>query len=299
MKINELKTAAEALGLLCLENEPMKTHTSFNIGGAADLFIGVSDVSTLPSLLESAKGCSVPVTVIGKGTNLLVSDDGIEGAVLCISDDGLKIEGNGIICSAGVRLTRLCLAARNADLSGVEFACGIPGTVGGAVFMNAGAYGGEMKDVIASCTSVMPNGEIVTRSADELDMGYRTSIYKFNGEVIVSAQLKLKAGDGEQIRAAMEEFLSKRKQKQPLEYPSAGSTFKRPEGHFAGALIEECGLKGFSVGGAQVSEKHAGFVINKGNATCRDVEMLIRHIQDTVLEMKNIYLETEVVRLGR
>lgn len=299
MDILNFKQQAEALGLKCLENEPMKAHTSFSIGGPADLFIYVDAVEKLPDLLRAAKKYGVPVTVVGKGSNLLISDNGIEGAVLCICDEAMDIDGDTVRCAAGVRLTKLCLAAKNAALGGLEFACGIPGTVGGAVFMNAGAYGGEIKDVIVSCTSVTPDGELTVRTADELELGYRTSVYKRTKEIIISAEFKLTAGDSEQIRSKMEELLSKRRQKQPLEYPSAGSTFKRPEGYFAGTLIEECGLKGFSIGGAQVSEKHAGFVINKGNACCEDVLRLIEHIQKTVLDKRNVCLETEVVKLGR
>lgn len=299
MKLDILRAAAEALGFTCLKNEPMDKHTTFNIGGPADLFIEVSDVSKLPDLLKVAKLENVPVTVVGKGSNLLVSDGGIEGAVFSICDETIVIDGETVRCAAGLRLTKLCLAVKNKSLKGLEFACGIPGTVGGAVFMNAGAYGGEIKDIIVSCASITADGEIIVRPAAELELGYRNSVYKNNGEIIISAEFKLSYGDMEEIRAKMEELLSKRKQKQPLEFPSAGSTFKRPEGYFAGGLIEECGLKGYTVGGAQVSEKHAGFVINKGGATCKDTEQLIKDVQDAVLKQKNVKLETEVVRLGR
>ena len=299
MKIENVKTIAKALGFKCLENELMKCHTTFNIGGPADLFIEVSDVNKLPEILKAIKEEQLPLTIIGKGSNLLVSDKGIEGVVLCICDETIKIEGETVNCAAGLRLSRLCLDAKNSSLSGLEFACGIPGTVGGAVFMNAGAYGGEINDVLVSCTSVDLDGNVKVRRNEELKLGYRTSIYKENKEIIISAEFKLQSGDSEQIRAKMEELLSRRKQKQPLEFPSAGSTFKRPLGYFAGVLIEECGLKGCAIGGAEVSVKHAGFVINKGGATCEDIENLIDLIKSTVLKQKGIELETEVIRLGR
>ena len=299
MKIENVKLAAKALGFECFENELMTCHTTFNIGGPADLFVEVSDVNKLPEILKVIKEEGLPVTVIGKGSNLLVSDNGVDGVVLCICDEAIKVDGLEIECAAGLRLTKLCLAAKNSSLSGLEFACGIPGTVGGAVFMNAGAYGGEINDVLVSCTSVDLDGNVKVRRKEELKHGYRTSIYKDNNEIIISAKFSLQTGDSEQIRARMEELLSKRKQKQPLEFPSAGSTFKRPEGYFAGTLIEECGLKGRSVGGAEVSVKHAGFVINKGGATCDDVENLIKLIKSTVLKEKGVELETEVIRLGR
>jgi len=297
--IKSLKSGAEALGFRCTLDEPMREHTSFLIGGPADLFIEVADVNKMPQLLALLKECDVPFTVVGRGTNLLVSDEGIGGAVVFMADESLNFDGETVTAAAGVKLTKMCVEAKVLSLSGFEFACGIPGTVGGAVYMNAGAYGGEIKDVIVSCTSLTQDGKVVTRTADELALGYRTSIFKTNGEIILSAAFKLIKGNKETIRSTMEDLLQKRKAKQPVEFPSAGSTFKRPEGYFAAALIEQCGLKGYSVGDAEVSVKHSGFVINKGNATAADVLQLIEDIKKTVFEQTGVNLEMEVIFKGR
>ena len=299
MDIKSLKSGAEALGFRCTLDEPMREHTSFLIGGPADLFIEVADVNKMPQLLALLKECDVPFTVVGRGTNLLVSDEGIGGAVVFMADESLNFDGETVTAAAGVKLTKMCVEAKVLSLSGFEFACGIPGTVGGAVYMNAGAYGGEIKDVIVSCTSLTQDGKVVTRTADELALGYRTSIFKTNGEIILSAAFKLIKGNKETIRSTMEDLLQKRKAKQPVEFPSAGSTFKRPEGYFAAALIEQCGLKGYSVGDAEVSVKHSGFVINKGNATAADVLQLIEDIKKTVFEQTGVNLEMEVIFKGR
>lgn len=299
MDIMKLKSGAEALGFKCTLNEPMKEHTSFLIGGPADIFVEVSDVSKLSRLLGVLKETEVPYTVVGKGTNLLVSDEGICGAVIFMADESLQFNGETVTAAAGVKLTKMCVEAKLRSLSGLEFACGIPGTVGGAVYMNAGAYGGEIKDVILSCTSLTKDGLVVTRTADELCLGYRTSVFKENEEIILSATFGLCEGDKETIRATMEDLLQKRKSKQPVEFPSAGSTFKRPEGYFAAALIEQCGLKGYSVGDAEVSVKHSGFVINKGNASAQDVLKLIDDIKKRVLEQTGVCLEPEVIFKGR
>lgn len=293
-----IKLLAEGLGYTCRENEPMKAHTTFKIGGPAELFIECSDVNRVGELLSAVKADGVPLTVIGKGSNLLVSDSGISGVVLCICDGNVSADGNTVTANAGAKLSKACLSAYNAGLSGLEFAWGIPGTVGGAVYMNAGAYGGEIKQVISSCTSVTRDGVITKRSAEDLELGYRTSIFKTNDEIILSAKFLLNPFEKEAIKTKMDDFSERRRSKQPLEYPSAGSTFKRPEGYFAGALIEQCGLKGYSIGGAKVSTKHAGFVINKGNATGDDVRRLISHIQDTVFKNTGVTLETEVIYLG-
>ncbi|MBE6798630.1 MAG: UDP-N-acetylmuramate dehydrogenase [Ruminococcaceae bacterium] len=297
--MKSLKSGAEALGFRCTLDEPMREHTSFLIGGPADLFIEVADVNKMPQLLALLKECDVPFTVVGRGTNLLVSDEGIGGAVVFMADESLNFDGETVTAAAGVKLTKMCVEAKVLSLSGFEFACGIPGTVGGAVYMNAGAYGGEIKDVIVSCTSLTQDGKVVTRTADELALGYRTSIFKTNGEIILSAAFKLIKGNKETIRSTMEDLLQKRKAKQPVEFPSAGSTFKRPEGYFAAALIEQCGLKGYSVGDAEVSVKHSGFVINKGNATAADVLQLIEDIKKTVFEQTGVNLEMEVIFKGR
>ncbi len=295
MGIEKIKEVAISLGFICRENEPMKAHTTFRIGGPAELFIECNDLSKIESLLKCVKEEGCPLFILGKGSNLLVSDDGIKGVVIYICDDTLTVDGKRIVAAAGCKLSSLCVAARESGLSGLEFAFGIPGTVGGAVYMNAGAYGGEVKQVITSCTSITRDGEIIVRSLQELELGYRTSVFKKNGEIILSATFELEVDEKSEIGDRMDDFLGRRKNKQPLEYPSAGSTFKRPEGYFAGALIEQSGLKGYSVGGAEVSVKHAGFVINKGNATCDDVLKLIEHIKATVMNNFGVELETEVI----
>ncbi len=283
-----------------LQNEPMSRHTSFKVGGNAAFLVTARNTEHIKAVYTFCKQNKIPLTVLGKGSNVLVSDNGIEGIVLKLSETPeIKIlSDNTICCNAGMSLTALCLAAAENGLSGLEFAYGIPGSVGGAVFMNAGAYGGEIKDVILSATALV-NGEIKEIHADDLALSYRTSVFKTNGDIILSAKFKLIPDNKENIKARMSDFLERRKSKQPLEFPSAGSTFKRPKGYFAGALIEENGLKGFSIGGAMVSEKHAGFVINKSCATSKDIKLLIKHIQDTVLKNNGIMLEREVIYLGQ
>ncbi len=298
MNYIKITLLALSLGYRCYENEPLSARTSFKIGGPADLVIECDNLEKLPELLAVINKENIPLTVIGNGSNLLISDDGIRGVVLVISDDSITVDGDIITASAGAKLSKLCNAALKSGLSGFEFGYGIPGSVGGAVYMNAGAYDGEIKQVIVSATSITRDGEIKTRTAEELLLGYRTSVFKQNDEIILSAKFKLIPAEKDGVKAKMDDYLSRRKDKQPLEFPSAGSTFKRPEGYFAGALIEQCGLKGFSVGGAEVSTKHAGFVINRGNATCSDVKALIKHIQDTVFNSFGVVLETEVIYLG-
>lgn len=295
MKFGNVALKAKELGFVCRENEMMSAHTTFRIGGPAKVFIECNDIEKLWELLAVIRAENVPFWVVGKGSNLLISDNGLDGVVLYICDDAVTVNGNEISANAGAKLSTVCLAARDASLTGLEFAWGIPGSVGGAVYMNAGAYGGEIKQTIISATSITLDGEIKHYSADQLELGYRTSIFKKNGEIILSAVFRLETAEKQDIQAKMDDFLGRRKNKQPLEYPSAGSTFKRPEGHFAGALIEQSNLKGFSVGGAEVSVKHAGFVINKNNATCKDVLGLIKHIQSTVKTNFNVDLETEVI----
>ncbi len=297
MKLDKIKEKACELGFKYTENEPMSAHTTFRIGGHAKLFIECNNVETLGELLAVIKAENLPFWVVGKGSNLLVSDNGLNGVVLYICDDKITVDGDFVTANAGAKLSAVCNAAKDDSLSGLEFAFGIPGSVGGAVYMNAGAYGGEIKQCIVSCTSITLDGEIKHRKADELELGYRTSVFKKNNEIILSAEFRLQNAEKSEIQAKMDDFLGRRKDKQPLEYPSAGSTFKRPEGYFAGALIEQSDLKGFSVGGAEVSVKHAGFVINKGNATCEDVLNLIKHIQTTVKSNFGVDLETEVIYL--
>ena len=282
------------------QNEPMRAHTTFKIGGEADIFIIPASPAALISAVKKCTGLEIPYFILGNGSNLLVSDGGIEGAVISLSGiNGISAEGEKITCGAGAMLSSVCLKALSLSLTGLEFAYGIPGTAGGALYMNAGAYGGQMADVIESAECLTATGEIKTLKKEDMRLGYRSSVFKNGGLIIISLTLALKKGDKTEIKAEMDELLNRRKQKQPLEYPSAGSTFKRPEGYFAGALIEKNGLKGLTVGGAQVSEKHAGFVINRGGATAADVKALIGKIQKKVFENDGVMLEPEVIFTGR
>lgn len=291
---------AEILGCEARKYEPMSKHTSFKIGGNADVYIKVNNLSKLSTILKECQASDVDYMILGNGSNLLVSDDGIRGVVIRLDGDFRKItllDDTTIFCGAGATLAYLCKFALNCGLSGLEFAWGIPGTVGGAVFMNAGAYDGEMKDVVHSVSHISPSGEIGRTEKENMNFGYRTSVYRSNNMIITGVTLKLKKGNPDEIRAKMDDYMSRRSTKQPLEYPSAGSVFKRPEGNFAGALIEQCGLKGKTCGGAQVSEKHAGFIINKSNATSKDVRDLIGEIQKTVSEKTGYNLECELIIL--
>ena len=282
-------------------NEPMKIHTTFKIGGAADIMITVNSVKELNAVISGCKEQNIPWMILGKGSNLLVSDEGIEGAVIILSGDFKKLceDGDSITCGAGVTLSKLCSFALEHSLTGLEFAYGIPGSVGGAVYMNAGAYGGETKDVVEEVTFLDENGTVKTFGKDQLHFGYRHSVFKEQNGIILFSKYKLTKGDPAAIKAKMDDVMNRRVTKQPLEYPSAGSVFKRPEGAFAGTLIEQCGLKGRTVGGAQVSEKHAGFIINIGGATCSDVTELVRIIQNTVKDETGYTLERELIRTGR
>ncbi len=280
--------------------EPMCNHTSFKIGGPADIFVNIGETDKLKKAVLKLKELDLPYFIIGKGSNLLVSDKGIDGVVISLAHfDSIEVSGDVISAGAGASLAAVCVAAANNSLTGLEFAYGIPASVGGALFMNAGAYGGEMADAVISAEYVSEEGEVGEISLSEMQLGYRTSIFKNSKKIITKVNFKLKKGDSAEIRAAMDDFLSRRKSKQPLEFPSAGSTFKRPVGYFAGALIEKNNLKGFSIGGAEVSSKHAGFVINSGNATCEDVKKLMQHIRDTVLKSDNVELHPEVIFVGR
>ena len=282
-------------------NEPMKAHTTFKIGGAADLYIIVRSVDELRLVIAACADAGVPRMILGKGSNLLVSDSGIDGAVIALDGDfkSITAEGDVVCCGAALGLAKLCTTAAEHSLSGLEFAYGIPGSVGGAVYMNAGAYGGEMKDVVCEVTYMTPDGDVGTLTNGELDFDYRSSIFKKNNNIILFTKYKLTPDDKAEILARMDEVMNRRRTKQPLEYPSAGSVFKRPEGAFAGTLIEQCGLKGKSIGGAQVSEKHAGFIINAGGATCDDVTRLVALVQDTVARETGYRLECEIIRTGR
>lgn len=281
-------------------NEPMREHTSFKTGGPADYYITVSSAEELNRLLSKLKETGTPYFILGKGSNLLVSDRGIEGAVISLSElNGITVNGNEITAGAGVSLAAVCITAQKNSLCGMEFAYGIPASVGGALYMNAGAYGGEMSHIVARAEYIAEDGSIKTAYPEDMRLGYRTSIFKSNGAVITSVTFKLDFGDGCEIREKMDCFMERRRSKQPLEYPSAGSTFKRPEGYFAGALIEKNKLKGVSVGGAQVSQKHAGFIINFNNATSDDVKNLMKKVSDTVFEADGVRLEPEVIFVGR
>ena len=300
MKLESFKASLLEKGIHFLENEKMSLHTTFKIGGGADVFIEVKNTKELENTLKLAKENDVPYLILGKGSNLLVSDLGIEGAV--ISNrllDNITVEGNRIICEAGAHLSKLCTAALNSGLTGLEFAYGIPGSVGGALFMNAGAYGGEMVQVVTGAYFINENLEREYIAVADMELGYRTSIFKKNNGVITEIVFELKQGNKDEIRQKMDELMQRRVDKQPLEFASAGSTFKRPPDNFAGALIEKNNLKGVSFGGASVSEKHAGFVINKGSATAKDVLDLINHIKETVYKNDGVTLEPEVIFKGR
>lgn len=277
--------------------EPMSRHTSFRIGGPARRMAFPQNGEQTVLLLHFAEECGAKVLLLGNGTNLLAADEGVDRLVIDTSGmNGLTLAGEDTIrADAGVSLARLADFARKNGLTGLEFAHGIPGTLGGAVCMNAGAYGGEMKQVISSVTVLKPREGVCRLSGEEMQFGYRHSALTESPDwVVLSAEVRLAQGDPAEIQARMADLMSRRKASQPLEFPSAGSTFKRPEGYYAGTLIDQCGLKGLTVGGAQVSEKHAGFVINRGGATFRDVTELIRRVQDCVYEKKGVRLEPEV-----
>ena len=287
--------SAEAI----LENEPMSKHTTFRIGGNADVFVSPK-VSQVADVISLAKEYDIPVTVIGNGSNLLVGDKGIRGLVLSFGKEAeeIQLDGRCMTVSAGTILAKAAAEAAKNSLTGLEFAAGIPGTLGGAIVMNAGAYGGEMKDVIISAKVLNPEGEVKELSAEELDLSYRHSCIPEKGYIVLEACLELTPGDETAIRETMADFKNRRVEKQPLEYPSAGSTFKRPEGYFAGKLIQDADLRGYQVGGAQVSEKHCGFVINAGDATAKDVLQLIEDVKRIVFDKFQVELEPEVKMIG-
>lgn len=280
--------------------EPMKQHTTFRIGGPAAYFLTPDTKEAVQKLVETCQEENMPYFILGNGSNLLVSDAGYPGVVIQLyrNFSAITVEGNVIRAQAGALLSQIANQALQAGLTGFEFAAGIPGTVGGAVVMNAGAYGGEMKQVLQEATVLTPQGEIITLTVDELELDYRTSIVKVKDYIVLEAVIRLETGDASQIKAVMDDLRNKRVEKQPLEYPSAGSTFKRPEGHFAGKLIMDAGLRGYTVGGACVSEKHCGFVVNKGDATAADVMQLISDVKRIVNEKYQIELEEEVKILG-
>ena len=283
-----------------LIDELMSRHTTFRVGGPADFFVTPKAKEEVRDVIRICKEAGMPYYIIGNGSNLLVSDAGYRGVIVQIYKEmnEVKVEGDLVKAQAGALLSGIAAKALGAELSGFEFASGIPGTIGGACVMNAGAYGGEMKDVLESVTVLTVEGKIIELGRNELELGYRTSVIAKKGYIVLGAVLKLERGDGEKIKTYMDELKEKRVTKQPLEYPSAGSTFKRPEGYFAGKLIEDAGLRGFQVGGAQVSEKHCGFVINRDHATAADIMELMRQVQIRVKENSGVDLEPEVKRLG-
>ena len=283
-----------------LVDEPMKKHTTFRVGGNADYFVMPRTTEEIQQVIALCKKENLPYYILGNGSNLLVSDKGYRGVMIQIYKEmnAITVNGDRICAQAGALLSKVGSVALEAELTGFEFAAGIPGTVGGAVVMNAGAYGGEMKDILASATALTEDGTILTLKNEELELGYRTSIVAKKNYIVLEAEYQLQVGDKADIRAKMDELKLQRVTKQPLEYPSAGSTFKRPAGYFAGKLIQDAGLRGFRVGGAQVSEKHCGFVINTGDATAADIMELMKQVSEKVYQEFGVTLEPEVKRLG-
>ena len=297
MSFDKIYDYAKSIGCQAQRDVPMSKYTTFRIGGNAAVMLTPTTDEQLASIIKKCKEENIKPFIIGNGSNMLISDNGLDTVVINMCRPDPKIElvnGDTVVCDAGATMSKVCNFALENGLTGLEFAFGIPGSAGGAAYMNAGAYGGEMKDVLVECRHIDLDGNPGSLKGDELGLAYRTSAYEHNGFIITTLVMKLSKGNKDEIRAKMQELLQRRTDKQPLEYPSAGSTFKRPEGYFAGALIEECGLKGYSVGGAQVSEKHAGFVINKGDASAKDVLDLIKYIQDKVFREKGVMLEPEV-----
>ena len=281
-------------------NEPMRKHTTFRIGGPADFYLCPHSAKEIQKAVAICREEELQYFILGNGSNLLVSDQGYRGVVIQLwkNVSDILVEGWRIRAKAGASLAKIAGEALEEGLTGMEFAAGIPGTLGGAVVMNAGAYGGEMKDILQEALVMDEQGEIFTLKKEELHLGYRTSIIKEKGYIVLAAALELKPGDRKEIKEKMDELKQRRVEKQPLDMPSAGSTFKRPEGYFAGKLIMDAGLRGFSVGGAQISEKHCGFVVNTGKATANDVLTLIREVQKRVRDKFGVELETEVKFLG-
>lgn len=281
---------------IVFKNQQMKDYTTFRIGGPVDYVIKPKHISEIKETIKVCHENQIPYYIIGNGSNLLVADEGWRGVIIQIGSNfnTIEVDGTRITAQAGALLSKIATTAMHNSLTGFEFAHGIPGTLGGAVVMNAGAYNGEMKQVLTSCDVLTQNGDILTLTNEELELGYRTSIVKKENYIVLSATIELKHGDMETIKAYMKELMQRRKDKQPLDKPSAGSTFKRPEGYFAGKLIMDSGLRGYRVGGAMVSEKHCGFVINEDNATFKDVETLIHNVQEIVNDKFGVMLEPEV-----
>ena len=276
---------------------PLAKLTTFKIGGPAECMITAKSASDVEEVIQFAKANQVPLHILGNGSNLLVDDEGVNGIVLYIGRamSAITVNGNEIIAEAGARMAQVAKAALDASLTGLEFSFGIPGTIGGGVIMNAGAYGGELCQVVTKVEAYDKDGNFYTLANKDLNFAYRSSLLKKEGYIVTKVYMECKPGDQTEIKALMNDLSARRIEKQPLEYPSAGSTFKRPEGYFVGKLIEDTNLKGFAVGGAKVSEKHGGFLINDGNATCKDVRALIAYIQAKILEEYKVELEPEYV----
>lgn len=299
-KLIDFEKTAQALGVRTKRNEPMSAHTTFKVGGCCDIMAFVNSVESVRGLILCANASGLEYYILGNGSNVLFSDKGFCGAIILLGADfsDISVKDDVVTAAAGASLQRVCRRALENSLSGMEFAYGIPGTVGGAVYMNAGAYGGEIKDIVSRVTCANVRGEIITYKADELDFAYRSSRFLASGEIILSADFRLQKGDPSLIKARMDELMERRKSRQPLEFPSAGSAFKRPEGTFAGLVIEQSGLKGYTVGGAQISEKHANFIINRGGATADDIMKLISDVKKTVKEKTGYELECEIRIIG-
>lgn len=283
-----------------LLNEPMSKHTTFKIGGPADCFVMPSTIEEAIAVIKTVKEFAVPLTMLGNGSNLLVMDKGIRGVVVNLNERFAKISRNGnfIKAQCGALMADVSKFAGEASLTGLEFAVGIPGSIGGCIFMNAGAYDGEIKNVVNHVVAINADGELLEYTQEEAQFGYRHSIFQDNNNLILEVELKLSEGNKKEILAKMADLTNRRETKQPLEYPSAGSTFKRPPGYFAGTLIDQTGLKGLTVGGAQVSKKHAGFVVNIGGATAQDVLDLIKEVQNRVYKAHGVKLYPEVKMIG-
>lgn len=294
---NALKEILDAQNITI--NKALKNHTYTKLGGAADYFVTPTDYAQVQAVVKLANQMEVPFMLLGNGSNLIIKDGGIRGIVMYLGKlNQIKRDENMLYAESGALIAKVSQAALTNDLSGLEFACGIPGSVGGALFMNAGAYGGEIKDVLKSALMVTREGELVERTMHELEMTYRTSNIQVNGDIVLEARFALTPGKHQEIKAIMDDLTYRRESKQPLEYPTCGSVFKRPPGYFAGKLIQDSKLQGVQIGGAEVSKKHAGFIINKENATADEYIALIEHVQKTVKEKFNVSLEREVRIIG-
>ena len=300
MSVDQLKDFIARGGFDYIFDAPMKNYTTLKIGGSADIIVQPRSAQELVQLVSKAKEYSVPVYFMGNGSNILVKDKGVRGMIVRFGANmsSTKVEGNVISAGAGISMARLASIAAENSLTGFEFASGIPGTLGGGIVMNAGAYKGEMKDVVIEATALCSDGSVVVLHKDALDFSYRHSCFTDSDMLVLSAKLLLQKGKKEEIQSRIKEFAQKRRTTQPLEYPSAGSAFKRPRNGYAAAMIDSCGLKGYCVGDAQVSQKHAGFVINKGNATAKDVIGLLTYVQKIVNEHFNTVLEPEIIIMG-